>query len=78
MKITVKYFGMIADELSRKSDVFEFGGETVTDLKSELELTSEKLAKLPYVVAVNQNIATNDKVIKEQDEVALLPPFAGG
>lgn len=78
MKLTVKYFGMIADELSRECDVIHFEGETVFDLKSELEQKTEKLANLAYVVAVNQNIGTNEKVIKELDEIALLPPFAGG
>jgi len=31
-----------------------------------------------FKIAVNQQMATNNTVINENDEIALLPPFAGG
>jgi molybdopterin converting factor small subunit len=38
----------------------------------------ELLRKKKVLVSVNQEIAHDDVIIKEDDEVALLPPFAGG
>ena len=48
----------------------------VTSLKQELEIKYPALKKVNYSMAVNKNLS--EKKVKNGDEVALLPPFAGG
>ncbi len=57
-------------------------GSRVKDLISGLEAgypaIGELIQKKKVLVSVNQEIAHEDTMIQEGDEVALLPPFAGG
>ncbi|MEP6959493.1 MAG: molybdenum cofactor biosynthesis protein MoaE, partial [Nitrospirota bacterium] len=57
-------------------------GRRVRDLVGVLEVgypaIGELLQKKKVIVSVNQEIAHEDTTIEEGDEVALLPPFAGG
>src|SRR5437762_2182458 len=58
------------------------GGSRVKDLVAVLQRSypqiSELIQKKTVLVAVNQEIAHEDTEIRDGDEVALLPPFAGG
>lgn len=58
------------------------GGRTVSDLVGLLDESYPDLAELVHkkkvLISVNQEIAHQETVINEGDEVALLPPFAGG
>ena len=78
MKLNVKYFGMIAEWTGSSEQSVDFVGTTVRELKSQLENEHPKLKGISYQVAVNQKIASNEAVLNENDELALLPPFAGG
>ena len=82
--ISVKLFGMLKTLANNQSDlsVALNGGRKVKDLVATLEATypqvSELIHKKKVLVSVNQDIAHEDTEIKDGDEVALLPPFAGG
>jgi molybdopterin synthase sulfur carrier subunit len=81
MIVTVKYFGAIADATQKKEEQLyvETGMDSLQDIRSQLETEYPGIAAILYVIAVNQSIATSDFIIiKENDELALLPPFAGG
>jgi molybdopterin synthase sulfur carrier subunit len=78
MKLSVKYFGMIADWVGTTENEIEFSGETVADLKSQLEGSCSELNGISYQVAVNHKISENAVALNESDELAILPPFAGG
>ncbi|MDF0705910.1 MoaD/ThiS family protein [Flagellimonas okinawensis] len=78
MKVTVKYFGLVAEAAEKSEEVLELNGElTAMELKSQC-LNSLAIADKESVqIAVNQNL--DDTItLKDGDEVALLPPFAGG
>lgn len=47
-------------------------------LKKELSVIFPKLKNCNYVFAVNKKITTNNCQFSNADEIALLPPFAGG
>lgn len=53
---------------------------TVSDLLQELWALGEPYASLPAapVTAVNRQFASPDTPLKDGDEVALVPPVAGG
>ena len=57
-------------------------GSRVKDLISMLETgypaIGELIQKKKVLVSVNQEIAHEETEIRDGDEVALLPPFAGG
>ncbi len=78
MKLTAKYFGMIAEWISTSENEIYFSGSTVADLKSQLEESCSELNGISYQVAVNHKISADDTVLNECDELAILPPFAGG
>ena len=82
--IKLKLFGLLktlADNEAEMSVPLE-GGRQVSDLVGILEKDYPAMAELIHkkkvLVSVNQEIAHPETVIQEGDEVALLPPFAGG
>lgn len=78
MNINVKYFGMIAEAAGKTEEVLELEGKP--SLRELKDRQVEKYAiKDPQAVqlAVNQNLNTQAE-LKDGDEVAFLPPFAGG
>jgi molybdopterin synthase catalytic subunit len=82
--ITVRLFGMTKSLAgSQESLSFDMtGARQVRDLVRILEdgypQIGELIHKRKILVSVNQEIAHEELEIKEGDEVALLPPFAGG
>lgn len=78
MKLDVKYFGMIAEWVGTSENELEFSGTSVADLRNHLENNHSELKGISYQVAVNHTISGVELTLKEQDEVAVLPPFAGG
>ena len=79
MRIKIKYFGMIAEWMNCSEQIVELSiGATVADVRTYLEKENQKLSGISYQVAVDQKVATLDMVLSEENEIALLPPFAGG
>ena len=82
--ITVKLFGMIKTLAGNQAELMLAlnGGRRVKDLVGTLAATypqiGELIQKRKVLVSVNQEIAHEETQIKDGDEVALLPPFAGG
>lgn len=82
--ITVRLFGMTkvlaGNQSSLSLNVAD--GRPVKELIEHIETCypaiGELIQKKKVLVSVNQEIAQEETVIKENDEVALLPPFAGG
>ncbi|KAB5486081.1 MULTISPECIES: MoaD/ThiS family protein [Flagellimonas] len=78
MKLTIKYFGLVAEAANKFEEVMELNGElTARELKERCLNGLSIRDKDSVQIAVNQNL--DDKItLKDGDEVALLPPFAGG
>ncbi len=82
--LTVKLFGMTrvmaGNQGSLSLDLAN--GQQIKDLVGAIEIDYPEIGELiqekKVLVSVNQEIAHEDTVIKESDEIALLPPFAGG
>ncbi len=75
--IRVLYFGITGD-ISGKPEEFFSEITNVADLKSELFTNYPKLKEQPFKISVNQVFANDSFRLREGDEIALLPPFAGG
>lgn len=80
MTITLKYFGLIAEITNKKEELFSIEKESVTiqSLRLQLEGNYPGLQKATYKIAVNQSMANETVLVNDNDEIALLPPFAGG
>jgi len=78
MILKLNYFGMIAEAIGKNEEKFDFSGKTIEELNIELRNNYSKLNDLNYKFAINQSMVLNDAILKDNDEVALLPPFAGG
>jgi molybdopterin converting factor subunit 1 len=81
MRVTVLYFGVLKDVMGQRSAVMEIAeGVSVAELLA-LHRSSEEAAGSIWdsiAVAVNQEYARAEDVLKDGDEVALLPPVSGG
>jgi len=78
MAITIKYFGAIEEATGVAEESILL--EDITSLEELREYTLTKYAEikgLSYQLALNQ-VLTESGSLKEGDEVAFLPPFAGG
>ena len=80
MTVTLLLFASYADALGASSLDVELTSEsTVGELLSAIRARpgADRLPPRP-LVAVNQAYATLDSVVRSGDEVALIPPVAGG
>ena len=79
MTIVVRLFGRYRDLSPQEAISVELGeGARVRDLVAALHARGmEALPERP-VVAVNLSPAPDDQMLKSSDEVALIPPAAGG
>ena len=80
MTVTLLLFASYAEALGASSLDMELPGDsTVGDVLTAVRAHpgAERLPPSP-LVAVNQRYATLDSVVREGDEVALIPPVAGG
>jgi MoaE-MoaD fusion protein len=82
--LTVKLFGMTKVMAGNKGflSLDLANGRQVKDLLALLDTgypaIGELIHKKKVLVTVNQEIAHEETVINDRDEIALLPPFAGG
>lgn len=78
MKVTVKYFGVIAESAGKSEEVLELEqGLSAKELKDQQIKKYQISDAASLQIAVNQNL-NKEVELKDGDEVAFLPPFAGG
>ncbi|MER3319097.1 MAG: MoaD/ThiS family protein [Allomuricauda sp.] len=78
MKVTIKYFGLVAEAAEKSEEVLELNGAlTAMELKAQCLNGLTIVDKESIQIAVNQNL-DDITTLKDGDEVAFLPPFAGG
>jgi molybdopterin synthase sulfur carrier subunit len=81
MEIKFKYFGLVADHTKKKEEVIFFDGNSVTllEVQTKLHENYPELTTTVYSFAINQKlIQGTTTAVNNLDEIALLPPFAGG
>jgi MoaE-MoaD fusion protein len=81
MKIHVRYFAVLRERLGRDDDALDL--PPGADVAAALDTLSKKHdvlgPLLPFVqVAVNQSVSPWDRALADGDELALIPPVAGG
>lgn len=79
MKVRLIAFGIIKDIFGTAQVEVEVNVTDAGTLKNILADKYPELKKLAhYMVAVNNEYATDTTAIKEGDEIAIIPPVSGG
>lgn len=81
MKVTVLYFGIVRERLGLTGEVVEVPdggsvGELVSSLAARHSLFA--LGAGSIRVAVNREYVDNEHRLSSGDEIAIIPPVAGG
>ncbi|MFT2090818.1 molybdopterin converting factor subunit 1 [Paraglaciecola sp. 2405UD69-4] len=85
--ITILFFGQLKERINTTRLTLEFSNDgvtldTVAKLRDVLvvkgDVWRENLGFGTALVAVNQQMASEDTIIKDADEVAFFPPVTGG
>ncbi len=77
MKVEVLFFGVLAEKAGLERLSVK-GANDVGLLKRKIFGIYPELGNYSFRVSVNRKLAEDKDKLKEGDEVALLPPFAGG
>jgi len=80
MTVRVLLFASYADALGASELTLDLpAGARVRDVLSRVKsMVSGKRVPDKPMVAVNQRYATDDQTVNSSDEVAIIPPVAGG
>jgi molybdopterin converting factor subunit 1 len=81
MRIQLLYFAILREKLRRETETLELpAATTIADAVSAIAALHPQIASLlPQVqTAVNRTMAAASHALKDGDELALLPPVAGG
>ena len=75
MKIQVLSFGGLVEIVGKENTIEAMDTQ---NLVQQLEQTYPALAGRKYILAINENMKTENTPLQETDVVALLPPYSGG
>jgi molybdopterin synthase sulfur carrier subunit len=80
MRVTLKYFGLLAEITHCNEEQVELTADvsSLLGLKSAVEQRFPAFQKTAYSIALNQSLRNDEVALKEADVIAFLPPFAGG
>jgi molybdopterin converting factor small subunit len=72
----VLLFGLIAEKAGATR--ISVKAETLNELRALLVERVEGFADMSYAIAVDRRLVHNDMSLTGAEEIAVLPPFAGG
>ena len=80
MKIELLFFGIASDLVGKNSIDFKLAkNATVKSLKTALITDYSALKNIAdFAIAVNEEYAEDELILKENDVVAIIPPVSGG
>ena len=81
--VTVKYFANLKQMAGKNEDQFDINeGTTLAQLSDLIEKSVPQLGNMvrekKVMISLNYDVVPLDTVVKDGDEIALLPPFSGG
>ncbi|MDP8012243.1 MAG: MoaD/ThiS family protein [Thermoplasmata archaeon] len=76
MHIKVYYYGIYAKIVKKESEIIEFDGKTLNDLKEFLFKKYPELLDTNPIISAN--FKTNNKELDENDEIIVMAPGPGG
>ena len=81
--VTVKYFANLKQMAGKDEDQFNIKEGTTLEQLSDLIKQSvpqlgDMVREKKVMISLNYDVVPLDTVVKDGDEIALLPPFSGG
>ncbi len=76
--IKVLLFAGLRDEVGKSELVIEIEETTISSLKKLLQTEYDSLNLNQVMIAVNEEYATEETIIKSGEVVAFIPPVSGG
>jgi molybdopterin converting factor small subunit len=77
MEVKVLFFGVLA-EVSGTSIKHYNDVKTINDLKLKIQDDFPEIVHYNFRISVNSEMTDKDLILNKGDEIALMPPFAGG
>lgn len=77
MNIQVTFFGSLTDLIGKPKLIVNSCNDTQS-LKEKLISEYPKLKNSVFLISVNKKLIKNNQKLEHGNEVAFLPPFAGG
>jgi len=77
VNINLIYFGSVTDVTGTTAETVE-APATLDELSDWLLSRFPGLTNINYRFSVNRQLTTGNRALVDGDEIALLPPFAGG
>lgn len=80
IQIIVLYFAQVREATKVKKETLEISkNSSVTDLLSLIRTRYPELRNvIDFNTSVNYKLVNSDVILRDKDEVALLPPVSGG
>jgi sulfur-carrier protein len=77
MKIKVLFFGVLS-EVAQTGIKFYDDVKSIEHLKQRITDDFPEIVHYKFKISLNNELINGDKLLNNNDEVAFLPPFAGG
>jgi sulfur-carrier protein len=77
MEVKVLFFGVLSEVAGYNVKLYN-NVNSVGDLRLRIEDDFPEMAHYNFRISVNQQIISGDTLLNDGDEIAYLPPFAGG
>ena len=77
MQVKVLFFGVLAEVTGTNFTYFR-NVKSLEELKLRIQNDFQEVVHYNYRFSLNNVLVDNDPLLNDGDEVALLPPFAGG
>jgi len=81
MRVRLLYFAVLRDITGKSEEVIELpDGTRAQEIWNRLRSRHDQLAgyERPPMTAVNESYVSADELLRDGDEVAFIPPVAGG
>lgn len=77
MTVTVLFFGVLT-EVAGTGTKFYDNVKSIEHLKMRISDDYPEMIHYTYRISVNNELTSEDLTLSDGDEIAFLPPFAGG
>jgi len=77
--VNIKYFGVIAEKTNLESEKTSFDYNQLSKIVESIK-NKYDLHQLSFQISLNLNLVNSEDsiIVSDGDEIAFLPPFAGG
>lgn len=77
MEVNVLFFGVLAEVTGTNQKICR-DVKSINDLKHRIQDDFPEMEHYTYRISLNNELINEDTILKSGDEIAFLPPFAGG